>query len=60
MEFIYLLVAGVVLYAVSDWLLRQAEARYGRPFENRSVYFFATLLILALISFALLRRVLGA
>lgn len=60
MEFLYLLAAGVVLYAVSDRLLRLIEARRGRPFENRSLIFFAILLVLAVGSFAVIRRLLGA
>ena len=49
-------VAGLVLYFFSDWLLNQIEVRRGRRFENRSVVFFAIILVLALGSFELIKR----
>jgi len=59
MEFLYFLAAGIALYAFSDWLLRTIEARRGGQFEYRSVIFFAILLSLALVSFAVIRRLVG-
>ena len=60
MEFLYFLVAAIALYAFSDWLLRRIEARLGRHLEQRSVIFFAILLSSALVSFALIRLLLGS
>jgi len=47
---------AVVLYLVADRALDTAERRAGRRFEYRSLYFFLILLVLALVSFALVRR----
>jgi hypothetical protein len=47
---------AVVLYLVADRLLDALERRAGRRFEYRSVVFFAILLLLAVISFAVVRR----
>jgi len=47
---------AVVLYLVADRLLDALERRAGRRFEYRSVVFFVILLLLALLSFAVVRR----
>jgi len=47
---------AVVLYLVADRLLDTLERRAGRRFEYRSVVFFAILLLLAVLSFAVVRR----
>jgi predicted nucleic acid-binding Zn ribbon protein len=49
-------VLAVVLYLVADRVLDAAERRAGRRFEYRSLYFFLILLLLAVVSFALVRR----
>ena len=49
-------VAGVALYFVSDWLLNQIEIRRGARFENRSLVFFAIIMVLALGLFELIKR----
>lgn len=59
MEFLYLILVAVVLYFLADWILRRAESMAGRRFENRTIIFFALLLGLALVSFAILRNLLG-
>jgi predicted PurR-regulated permease PerM len=46
---------AVVLYLVADRVLDALERRAGRRFEYRSVVFFAILLLLAVLSFALVR-----
>jgi len=50
---------AVVIYVISDWLLRVLERRRGQVFKQRQVVFFAIFLVLALVSFALLRHFLG-
>jgi hypothetical protein len=50
---------AVVLYLVSDRLLDALERRVGRRFEYRSVFFFAILLVLALVTFSALQRLAG-
>lgn len=47
---------AVVLYLVSDRLLDALERRAGRRFEYRSMIFFGILLLLALVAFAVVRR----
>jgi predicted PurR-regulated permease PerM len=51
MQIIYYTVAGIVLYLVADWILRQLERRRGSVFENRTLIFFFILLALALVTF---------
>jgi predicted PurR-regulated permease PerM len=50
---------AILLYFLSDWILRMIEARMGRPLPQRSVVFFVILLVLALVSFSLIRSYLG-
>jgi len=59
MSAVYYTIAGVVLYLLADWILRQMEARAGRVFEHRTLVFFGLLSALALGSFALIRAWLG-
>lgn len=59
MELLFFLLVSVALYFAADWILKRAEARAGRRFENRSIIFFALLLSLALLAFAILRNLLG-
>jgi hypothetical protein len=56
MQFIAFTALGIVLYVLADRLLQVLELRAGRRFEQRSLVFFAILLALALVSFALVRR----
>lgn len=57
MAMLYFTLTGIILYLVADWLLRRLEARAGRTFEHRSLIFFALLLSMALVSFAIIRTV---
>ena len=59
MELLALGVVTVALYFFSDWTLRRIEALAGRRLEQRSVIFFAILLISMLISFAVIRTLVG-
>ena len=60
MDLLYFIIVAVVLYIAADRILRFAEERAGRRFENRSIIFFGLLLGLALITFAILRNLLDA
>jgi hypothetical protein len=60
MEVFYFTVTAILCYVIADWALKRVEAIAGRRFENRSVIFFAILLGLALVSFALVRHLAGA
>jgi hypothetical protein len=59
MEAIYLLGIGVVLYVVSDRILRLIERWRGGVIPERSLIFFGILLGLALATFAVIRQVTG-
>ncbi|HEX6259538.1 MAG TPA: hypothetical protein VFZ51_02710 [Woeseiaceae bacterium] len=58
-EALYFTVVAIALYFVSDWLLERLETFRGHRFEQRSLVFFAILAVLAISSFALIRRLLG-
>ena len=51
MEFVYYTLAGLILYFVSDWILRKVEAMRGEAFEQRTLIFFVIILVLALTTF---------
>ena len=50
---------AIVIYLVSDWLVRLIEKRRGAVIKQRQIIFFAIFLILALVSFRLLKALLG-
>jgi hypothetical protein len=54
---IYTLVAAG-LYFMSDWILDRLEVSRGARFKNRSIIFFAIILVLAFISFNFLKFIL--
>ena len=56
METFYLLVVGIVLYVISDWIVNRIEIFVGRRLEQRTLIFFGILLVLAVGSFALIRH----
>jgi predicted PurR-regulated permease PerM len=58
-ETIVYTIVAIALYYVSDWILDRVEVQRGRRFEQRSLLFFVILAVLALLSFALIRRLLG-
>jgi hypothetical protein len=50
---------AVVVYLLSDWILRLAERKRGAVIKQRQIVFFVIFLALALLSFSLLRSLLG-
>lgn len=50
---------GIVIYLLADWLLRLIERRRGAALKQRQVVFFAIFLVLALVSFSVLRQLLS-
>lgn len=46
---------AIVIYFLADWILRMIEAKRGAILKQRQVVFFAIILVLALISFRLLK-----
>lgn len=55
MEIVYFTLTAVVLYFVTDRVLDYIERARGARFENRSIIFFAIILVLALISFQIIQ-----
>jgi len=51
---------AIVIYLIADWIVRRIEAMKGAVLKQRQVIFFAIFLVLALISFRLLRMLLTA
>ncbi len=51
---------AIVVYLVSDWLVRLIEKRRGTAIKQRQIVFFVVFLTLALISFRLLKMLLGS
>jgi hypothetical protein len=60
MTSVYFTLAAIVLYIAADRLLDLLERRAGHRFENRSLIFFGLLLGLSLVTFAMIRRFVGA
>jgi len=56
MQILLFTALAIVLYLVADRLLVVLEVRAGRRFENRSLIFFAILLVLAVVAFAAVQR----
>jgi len=50
---------AIVIYLLADWLVRKLEQRRGTALKQRQVVFFVIFLSLALLSFAVLRGILG-
>jgi hypothetical protein len=59
MEIVYFIIAAIVLYVFSSWLLNRVEVSRGERFENRQVIFLAILMVLAIGSFALIQYFAG-
>jgi len=58
-ELILFTLNAVVIYLVSDGLLRVIEKRRGAVLKQRQVVFFVIFLVLAMTSFGILRNLLG-
>jgi len=56
MEILYYTVAAIFLYVISDWILNRIEIRRGERFENRSLIFFAIILVLSVVLFNLIQQ----
>ena len=60
MEALWFLLAAVGLYFLSDRVLQMIEMRIGRRLEQRSLIFFAILLLSAMATFWLIRLLTGS
>jgi predicted PurR-regulated permease PerM len=58
MEVLYYTLIAAILYFVSDWLLDRIEVSRGARFKHRSLVFFVIILVLAFISFSLIKAML--
>jgi hypothetical protein len=56
LEVVYYTAAAIILYLVADRIIDTAERMAGRRFEYRTLYFFAVLSALAVVSFYAIRQ----
>ena len=55
MEILAFTANAIVIYLLSDWIVRTIEKKRGAPLKQRQAVFFVIILVLALISFRVLR-----
>ena len=58
MEIVVFTLNAIVVYLVTDWIIRAMERKKGEALKNRQVIFFVIFLSLALISFNVLKTLL--
>ena len=54
-EVIYFTIVAAFLYLASNWIVERIELAAGKRLPNRSLLFFAIILVLALVTFGLIR-----
>ena len=59
-EILLFTLVAIVIYLVADRIIRMIEAKRGEVLKQRQVIFFAVFLVLALLSFRVLRILLTA
>ena len=59
LQAVYFTIVAIILYLGADWILNRIEVAAGKRLEHRSLIFFAILLTMALVSFALIRAYTG-
>jgi len=59
-EILLFTLVAIVIYLVSDWIIRMIETRRGEVLKQRQVVFFVIFLVLAMVSFRALRIILTA
>ena len=59
LQTIYFTLVAALLYLLSHWIVDRMETAAGRRFQYRSLLFFGILLVLALLSFSLIRLYTG-
>ena len=59
MNFVLFTLVAVVLYAVSDQIVKAIERRRGQPLDNRTLVFFVIMFPLTVIAFQVLQRLLN-
>ncbi|MBE9562896.1 MAG: hypothetical protein IMF12_08560 [Proteobacteria bacterium] len=56
LEMLSFMLAGIILYFVSDEILNRIEIHQGKRLKNRSIIFFVIILTLSMSAFALLDK----
>lgn len=59
MEILVFTLNAAVVYLLSDWLVRRIEAARGEALKQRQAVFFVIFLVLALVSFRILKNLFG-
>ena len=59
MQYVYFTITAIFLYLASDMILTKIEAKRGKPLPNRSLIFFAIILVLAIVSFRMIEHLMG-
>ena len=59
MEILLFTLNAIVVYLVSDWLVRKIEQQRGEALKQRQIVFFVIFLVLALGSFQLMNAIFG-
>jgi hypothetical protein len=59
MQYVYFTLSAIILYLASDMILTKIEAKRGKPLPNRSLIFFAIILVLAVVSFRAIEYFMG-
>lgn len=57
MEILAFTANAIFIYLLTDWIIRTIETKRGEPLKQRQAVFFVIILVLALISFRLLRMI---
>jgi hypothetical protein len=60
LEVVYYTLVAAILYLVSDWLLDRIEIIRGERFKHRSIVFFFIIMVLAFITFSIIKTMLLA
>jgi predicted PurR-regulated permease PerM len=55
MEILAFTANAIVIYLLADWIVRKIEVRRGEALKQRQAVFFVIILVLALVSFRVLR-----
>lgn len=55
MEILAFTANAIVIYLLADWIVRAIEKKRGEVLKQRQAVFFVIILVLALVSFRLLR-----
>ena len=50
---------AIFIYFVADWIVRTIEVRRGKVLKQRQIVFFVVILLLALVTFRLLKMLLA-